>query len=450
MYRSMSRQTSEAGLADVPGAHSRALLAALLGLACLALLAVPAAADISGTVFRDIDGDGSQGGSEPGIFGVTVNAFADGAGAPSATTTTDASGDYTLTLAGGSYRVEFGNSSATASFESAPAGATRVVFAADGATGVDTGLHNPLQFCQTNPDIVTNCYIDGDQTAGDDVLISFAYTESGESDLATIGDEAVDSDIGTTWGLAHQRTSNTLFASSYAKRHAGYGDIAADGTGVIWSIPNPDNGIIDGGADAPAEFVNLNDLFIGNPFGTNTHQAGTNFDEDFATYPVVGKTSMGDMDISDDDLTLWLVNLESRELWEVSLGTDPTTPAVPTAGDINTFALDGLFDCEGDGGTSHPDLRPFGVKYHDGRVYVGAVCTTESEGDDPATEDTGLRALVFRFDPGTGTFDATPAVNFLLQLLARKRWRLYGRRHRHRQLAGLGRRLRFPGADTPA
>lgn len=415
--KSSSNQSLAAGSAR----QLRSLVRNLLCLVCLAALAIPAGADISGTVFRDVDADGVEDAGEAGIIGITVNAFADGAGAPTATATTDINGDYTLTLGAGDYRIEVGNSSATATFQSGPAGTTRVTFATNGATGIDVGLFNPLQYCQSNPDLVTNCYIDGDQDSTDDVLISLAYTESGESDTATIGHEAQAMQIGTTWGLAYNRTADILFAGSHSKRHAGYGDqdtgtagiqAGADATGTIWQIPNPSDGVVNGGADAPQEFVNLNDLFVGNPFGTNTHPIpGTDMNTDNASYAAVGKTSIGDMDISDDDLTLWLVNMESRELWEVSLGSDPANPAVPTAGDIDTFALDGLYDCEGDGGASHPDLRPFGVKFHDGRVYVGAVCTTETAGD---ADDSGLRALVFRFNPLTDTFDAAPAVDFLL------------------------------------
>jgi len=423
----MSTFTALLGTDSQPAALAKQLLRSFAALFCLIALAVPAGADISGTVFRDIDGDGIDDAGEPGIFGITVTAFVDGAGAPSATTTTNTSGDYTLTLGAGNYRVEFGDTSATSTFRSGPAGNTRVAFAANGATGVDTGLHNPLQFCQANPDLVTNCYIDGNQDSTGDVLISVAYTDSGESPPATLGDEALANQIGTTWGLAHNRTADILFAGSHAKRHAGYGDqdtgtagvqAFADATGTIWQIPTPN----DDNTAGSQEFVNLNDLFGGNPFGTNTHDVDTNsplpdpdLNSDVATYAAVGKTSMGDMDISDDDLTLWLVNMQSRELWEVSLGTDPANPAVPDAADVNTFALDGLFDCENDGGTSHPDLRPFGVNFHDGRVYVGAVCTSETAGDTDDTDpNTGLRALVFRFNPLTDTFDATPAVNFLL------------------------------------
>ncbi len=103
-------------------ALARPLLTSFVALFCLIALAIPAGADISGTVFRDIDSDGIEDAGEPGVFGITVNAFVDGAGAPSATTTTDTSGDYTLTLGAGSYRIEFGDSSATATLQSGPAG----------------------------------------------------------------------------------------------------------------------------------------------------------------------------------------------------------------------------------------------------------------------------------------------------------------------------------------
>lgn len=70
----------------------------------------------SGTKFNDLDGDGDRDAGEPGLAGVVINAYVDADGndvldadeitdPPAATDTTDAAGDYTLTVTPGDYLV---------------------------------------------------------------------------------------------------------------------------------------------------------------------------------------------------------------------------------------------------------------------------------------------------------------------------------------------------------
>ncbi|MBU0617958.1 MAG: hypothetical protein KKI02_09595 [Planctomycetes bacterium] len=67
-----------------------------------------AATTISGTVWLDLDGDGIQdGGAEVGQSGVEVAIYAVGETDPTATDSTDGSGDYSLGVPEGSYYVQF-------------------------------------------------------------------------------------------------------------------------------------------------------------------------------------------------------------------------------------------------------------------------------------------------------------------------------------------------------
>lgn len=69
-----------------------------------------AVVDVQGTVFTDINGNGTQDSGEPGVAGRTVFVDVDGSGHPDSTnpsTTTDASGNYTITgVPAGNYKVE--------------------------------------------------------------------------------------------------------------------------------------------------------------------------------------------------------------------------------------------------------------------------------------------------------------------------------------------------------
>ena len=117
-------------------------------LPCLVALAFSAdvSANITGTVFRDINQNGAQNSPEPGIAGIEVRAYSS-ANVLISTTTSAANGSYTLTTGAGNYRIEYG----TLSFLEPAGGSTSssVRFAANGATGVNLALANPSQYCET-------------------------------------------------------------------------------------------------------------------------------------------------------------------------------------------------------------------------------------------------------------------------------------------------------------
>jgi hypothetical protein len=65
---------------------------------------------------------------------------------------------------------------------------------------------------------------------------------------------------------------------------------------------------------------------------------------------------------------LWLVNMADKKLYGINNVKPSTTP---TAADVlggYTIALPAGSACQGG------ELRPWGIKYHEGNVYVGAVC----------------------------------------------------------------------------
>ena len=111
----------------------------------------------------------------------------------------------------------------------------------------------------------------------------------------------------------------------------------------------------------------------------------------------MGKVAFGDMDISEDELSLWAVNLNDRQLYRIPLGTDPTNAVAPTSSEqIDRYPLADLPSAC----TNNVDIRPSATKVHDGLVYVGLVCSGES-----MQVTSTLKALVYSFDPSTETFD---------------------------------------------
>ena len=120
-----------------------------------------------------------------GMAGVTVTVF-DSGGVQRGTTTTDATGAYSLAAAGtGPYRVEFTTLPAGYRPSAVAAGATgngtTVQFVPDGVTGnVNLGILDAASFCQNNPTIYTSCFLFDDQVNGPNkampVFVDFPYS----------------------------------------------------------------------------------------------------------------------------------------------------------------------------------------------------------------------------------------------------------------------------------
>jgi uncharacterized repeat protein (TIGR01451 family)/LPXTG-motif cell wall-anchored protein len=372
-----------------------------------------AACTVNGQVYRDFNASGTQDALEPGVAGITVTAFdASGVVIGTATTIDDPNpaldGTYSLiiTAPDGEVRVEF--TGLPTFLRSGPAGgqsATTVTFVdcSGGATmnGIDLALANPGQYCHTtNPTLVSSCYVYGDQTTGRDAVIDFPYDsgttlQSGTSAQATTphGTLALDSDVGAVWGAAYHRGSDSVFLAALTKRHVGYAP--GGGSGVIYSVDRFSGVVtplIDLGAAAGLD-----------PHDTTCAPAPCDpFFQDLGAWDAVGKTAFGDIDLSDDDQTLYAINLFDRNLYQIAINPDGTAGASSSRRIPSPTSV----ICPG-GGTfidQNPNLRPGALRFSDGNLYVGLTCA------GPTVSD--LHAYVYSFNPTTGAF--TEEVNFAL------------------------------------
>ena len=115
------------------------------------------------------------------------------------------------------------------------AGNTSVVFATEGDVNVNVGFNNPNNYSTANPLLVTPCYIVGDYNdpygSNQDVLVGLFYDWGTAPTNADKDDEvpftsihyARNIEIGTTWGTAWDRTTNTIYLAAYHKKHTNYG-----------------------------------------------------------------------------------------------------------------------------------------------------------------------------------------------------------------------------------
>lgn len=301
------------------------------------IVAAPAANTIDGTVFRDYNENGTNDALEPGVGGINVTAY-DANGNALDGTATISDGSYILNVPDGTdVRLEF--TGLPSYLQPGPAGSdsgTTVLFVQASASGADVGLANPGEYCDSDPTLVTSCFVQGDQLTGpnssDDVLVGVAYSANSISPTKSYRTPA--DEMGSTFGIAWQQDSQSLFASSYVKQHAGLGSSAGGvtaTTGGIYKISD------SGGTGTASLFLDLN--VMGFNTGADPHPQSTDtctafggitttnancWLHDLGTFPVVGKLGLGDMDFSSDQTLPYVVNLNTRKLIEIPVGIPAT------------------------------------------------------------------------------------------------------------------------------
>jgi LPXTG-motif cell wall-anchored protein len=382
-----------------------ALLAMVLVTTGLALLvSAPAQAathQVSGSVFRDFDGNGARDthaastgvASDAGLAGVTVTAT-DGHGAVVGTATSTTNGSYTLDVVDPSstdVRVAF--TGLPAGYESSAHGddnGTSVQFVRVGATpvtGVDYAVNAPEDYTQSvAAPLVTAIHSSGLRTAAGNtgvaslVSVPWSVPENGAgSDANRFGARTtlgLVSVTGSLWGQAFQRTTGDVFASAVLRRHAELGPL---GLGGIYRVPDAlaaDGTINRDAAETAAPWLDVTTLGV----DVGTIDAGarglgapTAPSRDPEAYAKAGKAGIGGIAMSSDNKLLYFVNLFDKKLYAV---------------DVATKTLADSYDLGLGAGE-----RPWGVSVHRGSVYIGSTETGEA---DPTTDPDELDFVVRR------------------------------------------------------
>ncbi|MEY4541131.1 MAG: hypothetical protein RLZZ306_2888, partial [Bacteroidota bacterium] len=306
------------------------------------------AQNVTGKVFRDFNANGLQSATnpiEPGVPGVTVKVYkADGTQVGTSVTTA-LDGSYSVLVGTtNEHRVEFSNF--PTAFFSGPKGTgsnTSTQFVKGGTTA-NLGINYPSDYCGiADPQLVTPCYINGTPItngngANEPAIVSIPYTPTGNGSTLPTGTNPTENkylakgvDVGATWGMAYQRSSKFIFTSALLKRHSGLG---TGGPGAIYKIDN------SGGIPSTSLFVDLNtDLSVS--AGTDPRNPLSPADSiprfknqpsrDEKAFGLVGKMALGDMDISDDEKTLWVINTFDKKLYELKIGSPAVKPTSATA-----------------------------------------------------------------------------------------------------------------------
>ncbi|MEZ4906446.1 MAG: SdrD B-like domain-containing protein [Saprospiraceae bacterium] len=373
---------------------------------------------ISGTVFRDYNGNGIKDSSEPSVAGVMVTAYnTSGTSCGTATSTSAGSNNYTISGCTGQVRVEFDITGSGCYIDpnidySAMGAAiygSSVQFVNGTTSNVNYGVYAPEDYftANANPKLYVPQYFNGNPSnaavGASASIVGVNFDGSGtKQNLTTVAQ------TGATWGVGYSKQANKLFTSAFVKRHVGLGPL---GGGGIYMV-DPTSGSVTNFMDFDALGIPTSDesgayagsgpsgpnIAFSPVIGSNTQRnLGNGLAQpsyDAPAYAQIGRLSFGDLDISDDGRYLYVVNLYDKKLYRVDL-VDPYNPQAPTSGNISTRVKSWAIPSPGCTNGQH---RPFALEVAHGSIFIGLVCSGENGGTS-----NDLKAFIYEltdFDAG--------------------------------------------------
>jgi uncharacterized repeat protein (TIGR01451 family) len=238
------------------------------------------------------------------------------------------------------------------------------------------------QVIDTSCDMVTTSIMpSGDRTHANNAnfssVIGFDYDTRGYEAPATPTPTQIASavEVGTVWGKAYDATNKKLYAAAFLRRHA---PMSPDGLGAIYEIDVSDT-TSDATIGTPTLWMDLNStahLGAGATLFPSETDANRGLSSPFSpSYDVwafdkVARQGIGGLELSDDYSTMYAMDLTNRQLLVIDVATKTVTARHSLA---QQSVADDL------GCKDLADVRPFGVDYLDGDVYVGVSCSDETD-----------------------------------------------------------------------
>lgn len=384
---------------------------------------VEASGTITGSVYIDYNMNGVRNTTgvapdyaiDAGVAGVTVTAY--DTNGTQGSTTSAADGTYSLAATGtGPYRIEFTN--LPSGFNPSQVGTNNnstVQYLPDGnSANIDLGIINNTVYFENNPLVVTPYQFNGRNTSTEITIAGVNFDNSGN----ILGISQINQ-LGATWGLAFQRSSERLFASSVLKRHSAFGagadDIRGnqDDLGAIYVIDYSAGGA---GVFEPARTIDIETVASvslganprigvsgngpsGFPNGPDSDLIDTN--HDINVFENAGRRGLGDIDVSEDGNTLYAVNINTAQPQLVALNIS----------DLDNITVASVTNIPNPGCPATDSYAPWAIEVNGGDVYVGTVCTADTTDDAQ-----NLRAYVQRLTGATFTnvdLDSTDPADYI-------------------------------------
>ena len=329
-------------------------------------------AQVSGNIFLDTNGDGKlsvQSKTEKGLSGIRIIAK-NNKDEQVAATTSDSYGNYFLDIPTNQrIKVVFEGLDKT----QYPTQKGLVRFVNSPAKDVSLGLYNPTKYSTDKPNIVIPTYINGNpigRKKGEDLPALLISKYLVEKDSLIMDTLAYSATVGAVWGVAYAGLDNKIYTSALLKRHAGFGELGISG---IYQI-NPETKKV-------TPFIALDQLGI-NCGKVERNDLLIDLDSksiEKSVYSLIGKAGLGGLDVSDDGSTLYVMNLYDKRLYAFSTNN-------PKA-QFKSYSLPISNNSAG-------EMRPFAVKFYEGKVYVGVINDANK-----SQKNTDLQAIVYALNP---------------------------------------------------
>ena len=324
--------------------------------------------NLEGRVFLDNNVNGSYDTSESGISGILVTLY-DANGVSVTTDFTNSLGEYEFTGLSNndSYRVEV---SYLQGYSSSHMGADHLSdtrYATVPSCDLTFGLTNASKGCSTNPEILVTCFVRGDisEFVNNSTIVGLDYQFNPASPVTSY---AKKYETGSIWGLAYDESNATVYSSAFVKQYAALSPFGHD---AIFKTNTQNN--------TTQLFVQLSSL------GINTGALAIRDEQDCAYGDQVGKYGLGNIVLSQDGGSLYVIDIFSNSLVRVPLNN-------PTAANVQQFSIPQP-NCTG--GVA----RSFALEYHNGKYYVGVTCD-----GSVSRNQTNSVATVYEFDPVSTNF----------------------------------------------
>ncbi|NPA60889.1 MAG: hypothetical protein GXO06_01215, partial [Epsilonproteobacteria bacterium] len=366
----------------------------LLGSILIALQSLYA--DITGNVFKDIPVNGNvlntygvKDANEKGIANLTIKGVDENG--KSVSVVTDSNGDYRLSGLSGKVRIEVEYPSYLKESPQIGSANSAVRFVQDGDSGVDFAFYEPLEYVNTtNPRVVAPIFLHGSTksgtTSGDaESIIYWNYLEATKSDLSK--NYAKASETGALWGVAYSKKEDAIFTSAVVRRHMGLGPLGIGGvykvSGALSTTPKLEQWLDITTLGVDLGSVNRDSSNVCYKLEDDINKPSYDLDG----YVKVGRVGIGDIDLSDDESTLYVMDLNNKQLLFIDVATKKLIKkvAIPNPG------------------CSDGDYRPWAI-YPKRGLLVGVVCSAETSQD---VKD--LKAHIMQYD-GT-TFNSIYSFN---------------------------------------
>lgn len=353
------------------------------------------AQDISGIIFLDGNNNGVKDATEAGFPLVIVKAFnasnMEITSAISLNTPQADLGKYTLTglNSGEKYRIEFSlpdgyNDGAFSSTSN-----TSVQFVTANATNVNFGVYVPGQ-CLPDKTIrmVAGC-ANNTLTGMTTSIASWDYASKVrtiERYTNTPHTPDVNSSVtGTPFALTAQKVKGAVkvILTTVSSPNANVTPVSPDGANAIYM----------------ADYSGPNNTYLGIKLLTKLSVNSTN-QNPVGAVTNVGEYGLGGIAISDDNKTLYVVNMGNGKIAKVDVSSvDYAT--IPSGGYTN-LSVSEITIPTSISACTNGIFRPSIVKYYAGAVYVAGVCDASTS--TPARNNSNLRLKILKMNPADNSF----------------------------------------------